>query len=166
MPAPEEIEKPLFERLSDLSISASVHRHPALYTVEESKALRGELRGAHIKNLFLRDKKRRMWLVTVLEDRQVDLKALRHRLGATGNLSFGSADLLRDALGVDPGAVTPLAVMNDPERRVQSVLDRALLDAELVNVHPLHNQATAALAPGDLVKFMTGCGHQPIQLEF
>ncbi len=134
--------------------------------VEESKALRGQLPGGHIKNLFLRDKRRNMWLVTVPEDRDVDLKALRHVLGAKGTLSFGSAELLAEALGVAPGAVTPFAVMNDREGSVTMALDRAVLANDPVNAHPLHNQATTALSPGDLLRFLSACNHPPLMLDF
>lgn len=159
------IEAPLFERLSELGIDKHVHRHPPLRTVEESKELRGSLPGLHIKNLFLRDKKRNIWLVTVLEDREVDLKALKKVLETKGNLSFGNAELLDEALGVSPGAVTPFAVMNDPDGRVRFALDRAVLQGELVNAHPLHNEATIAVAPADLLTFLEGCDHSPLMLD-
>lgn len=156
----------LLARLAELGIESTTHRHPPLHTVAESKALRGELPGGHIKNLFLRDKKKAMWLVTVLEDRDIDLKALRHQLGARGNLSFGNAELLLEVLGVQPGAVTPFAVINDPERRVSVVLDRALFDREPINAHPLTNEATTAIAADDLLAFIRACGHEPAILDF
>ena len=126
----------LLARLDELGIACETFEHPPLFTVEQSRALRGDLPGAHIKNLFLRDKKRRMWLVTVLESRDVDLKALRKRIGAQGNLSFGNAELLMTHLGVIPGAVTPLAVINDRAGEVTMVLDKALLSATVVNAQP------------------------------
>ncbi|MDA0784701.1 MAG: prolyl-tRNA synthetase associated domain-containing protein, partial [Proteobacteria bacterium] len=138
----QDIEAPLLARLDALGIAVEIHRHPPLHTVAESRELRGALPGGHIKNLFLRDKKRNQWLVTVLEDTTVNLKALRHTLGASGNLSFGSADLLASSLGVAPGSVTPFAVMNDTDGLVSMVLDRAILDHDPVNAHPLHNGAT------------------------
>jgi Ala-tRNA(Pro) deacylase len=156
----------LFARLDELGLRHRTVEHPALYTVEQSRELRGDLPGAHIKNLFLRDKKRRMWLVTVLEDREMDLKALRHRIGAQGNLSFGNADLLMEHLGVIPGAVTPFAVINDRAGNVAMVLDRALLEIDPVNAHPLRNDRTTAIAPGDLVRFLEAEGHAPLVLDF
>ena len=159
------IEAPLMQRLQALDIPCNTHRHPPLRTVEESKALRGQLPGGHIKNLFLRDKKRTQWLVTVLEDREIDLKAMRRFLGAKGTLSFGSAELLAESLGVEPGAVTPFAVMNDSAGRVAMVLDRGVLAHDPVNAHPLHNQATTSLAPGDLLRFLEDCGHPPLMLD-
>ncbi|NKB49924.1 MAG: prolyl-tRNA synthetase associated domain-containing protein [Alphaproteobacteria bacterium] len=157
----ETIEAPLLARLAALGISVEIHRHPPLHTVSESQALRGDMPGAHIKNLFLRDKKRNKWLVTVPEDAAIDLKALRHVIGATGNLSFGNSELLVECLGVEPGSVTPFAVINDPDGAVTMVLARGVLAPGLVNAHPLHNQATAAIANGDLLRFLEDCGHPP-----
>lgn len=156
----------LFARLDELGIACTTHAHPPLFTVEQSRALRGNLPGAHIKNLFLRDKKRRMWLVTVLESRDVDLKALRPRIGAQGNLSFGSAELLMDHLGVIPGAVTPFAVINDGTGKVTMVLDSALQSGVLVNAHPLRNDRTSAIAAEDLVRFLDAEGHPPLIIDF
>ncbi len=158
-------EAGLLLRLDHLGISYENHRHPPLMTVDDSKSLRGNLPGGHVKNLFLRDKKKTLFLVTVDEDRTVDLKSLRHRIGAKSNLSFGSPDLLAEALGVLPGAVTPFAVMNDTERRVTAFLDGSLLGHDRVNAHPLHNEATTTLAPGELVRFMRECGHDPEILD-
>jgi Ala-tRNA(Pro) deacylase len=156
----------LFARLDELGIACETHEHPPLYTVEQSRALRGDLPGAHIKNLFLRDKKRRMWLVTVLESRDIDLKALRQRIGAKGTLSFGNADLLMAHLGVIPGAVTPFAVINDRAGSVTMVLDAALQAGTVVNAHPLRNDRTSAIAAEDLVRFLEAEGHPPLILDF
>jgi len=161
----QDIEAPLLARLDELGIEIAMHRHPPLHTVEESRALRGNMPGSHIKNLFLRDKKRTQWLVTVPEDADVDLKALRHELGASGNLSFGSAQLLGESLGVKPGSVTPFAVMNDTAGIVTMVLARAVLAAEPVNAHPLHNEATAAIAGDDLLRFLDACQHPPVMID-
>ena len=160
-PTPTALEAPLMARLDALGITVETHRHPPVYTVAEAKALRGELPGAHIKNLLLRDRKRRLWLLTVLEDRRLDLKALRAVLGARGGLSFASAELLWETLGVRPGAVTPLAAINDLEQRVTVVLDRGLEQQPWVNCHPLHNAATTAMRPADLVRFLVACEHPP-----
>jgi Ala-tRNA(Pro) deacylase len=161
-----QIEAPLLARLGELGITSTIHRHPAVFTVEQSKALRGELPGAHIKNLFVRDKKRNFWLITVLEERQLDLKALKDRLNASGNLSFASAEYLHEILGVEAGAVTPLAVMNDAGGVVKAILDAAIPKAERVNIHPLHNEATLTMAPVDLLRFMEACGHKPVLMSF
>lgn len=156
----------LFARLDELGLAHETVEHEALYTVEQSRALRGDLDGAHIKNLFLRDKKRRMWLVTVLENREMDLKALRHRIGAQGNLSFGNAELLMENLGVIPGAVTPFSVINDRNGAVTMVLDKALTEIDPVNAHPLRNDRTTAISPDDLVAFLQAENHAPLVLNF
>lgn len=165
MDKPQDIEGPLLARLADLGIEITIHRHPALHTVDESRALRGTMPGSHIKNLFLRDKKRNQWLVTVPEDAKVDLKALRHILEASGNLNFGSAVLLEASLGVQPGSVTPFAVMNDTEGVVTMVLANDVLKNDPVNAHPLHNEATAAIPRDDLVRFLAACAHPPVMID-
>lgn len=159
----------LLRRLDALGIAYRSVSHPPVFTVDEAKALRGELPGHHIKNLFLRNKKGRMWLVTCLEDRDVDLKVLGDRLEA-GRFSFGSAERLMTHLGVRPGAVTPFAVINDKAGAVTMVLDSGVMapgpDEHLVNCHPLVNTMTTALAPEDLVRFLEAEGHAPLMLDF
>jgi Ala-tRNA(Pro) deacylase len=155
----------LFARLDRLGIAHRTVEHPPVYTVEEAKALRGNLPGHHIKNLFLRNKKEEMWLVVALEDRAIDLKRLGEVLGA-GRLSFGSADRLKRYLGVEPGSVTPLSLVNDEARAVQLVLDRGVADGGPVNAHPLVNTMTTALAPADLLRFFEATGHTPRWLDF
>jgi Ala-tRNA(Pro) deacylase len=154
----------LLARLDALGIAHRNHEHAAVFTVEEAKALRGELAGGHIKNLFLRNKKEEMWLVVAEEDKRIDLKALGDRLGA-GKLSFGSPDRLLRYLGVLPGAVTPFGIINDKDRKVRVVLDRDLLGFNPVNAHPLVNTMTTALAPQDLVRFLAAEGHDPLVID-
>ena len=154
----------LLERLAALGIETRTVHHEPLFTVEQSKALRGQLPGGHAKSLFLRNKKGRMWLVTCLEDRRVDLKALAAALDG-GRFSFGSAERLMAHLGVIPGAVTPFAVINDGGGAVQTVLDKALLDHDPLNFHPLDNARTTAIAPGDLPRFLEAVGHPPLVLD-
>lgn len=158
---PEE----LFARLAALGIETTTHEHPPLFTVEESKALRGDLPGGHCKSLFLRDKKRNLWLTVMLEDRAIDMKALRTLIGASGSLSFGSPELLDELLGVKPGAVTPFALMNDTGQRLSVVLDAEMMGLDPLNYHPLANTATTAIAPADLVAFIEACGHTPQILD-
>src|SRR5215813_5296740 len=126
----------LLARLAELGITSRTVDHDAVFTVEEAKALRGELPGGHIKNLFLRNKKEEMWLVVAEEDKRIDLKALGELLGA-GKLSFGSPDRLMTYLGVLPGAVTPFSIINDKAGKVTLVLDADLLGLDPVNCHPL-----------------------------
>src|SRR4029077_1240910 len=119
--------------------------HPPLFTVEESRRLRGKIPGGHTKNLFLRDKRDRVFLVSALEDAAIDLKGVHHRLGA-GRFSFGSAALMRESIGIDPGAVTPFALMNDTVGRVAVVLDAAMMRQEKLYFHPLVNTRTTTVS--------------------
>jgi Ala-tRNA(Pro) deacylase len=155
----------LLARLKELGIESHTVDHAPVFTVEESKGLRGQLPGGHVKNLFLRNKKEEMWLVTVEESKRVDLKALGEKLtGATGGaakLSFGSADRLMQYLGVIPGAVTPFAVINDKGKAVRMVLDQDLLRHDVVHAHPLVNFKATALSPKDLLRFLEAEGHAP-----
>lgn len=155
----------LFARLEALGIETTTIRHPPVFTVEEAKTLRGELPGGHTKNLFVRDKKGRMWLIVCLEDRRVDLKALSGRL-ASGRLSFASAGRLMAHLGVVPGAVTPFALINDRTGAVTAVLDADMLTRHArLNFHPLDNAMTTGIAPEDLVRFLEAVDHAPVLLD-
>lgn len=158
-PHPPQSPAQLLAHLTDLGLQTTTVSHPPVYTVEEAKALRGELPGVHIKNLFLRDKKGRMWLVVAQEDRPIDLRALGELLG--GRLSFASADRLMTFLGVSPGSVTPFGVIHDTGCLVQVVLDQELLQHDLICCHPLRNDHTTAISPRDLMTFFAACGHTP-----
>lgn len=154
----------LFARLDVLGIDYETHLHEPVFTVEEAKHLRGALPGAHCKSLFIRDKKKVCFLVVCLEDRRLDMKALATLLDS-GRLSFASAERLRQRLGVEPGSVTPFAAINDeaPEAgdaKVRIVLDEQMMDAELVNYHPLRNTMTTALSPDSLLRFLQSTGHE------
>ena len=151
----------LFAYLDDRGIPHKTVKHPPVFTVEQAKKLRGELPGAHTKNLFLRDKKYDLYLVVALESAEIDLKSLHRRLGATGRFSFGAADLLREVWGVEPGSVTPFGAINDTGGRVTVVLDAGMMEHETLNYHPLDNTMTTAIARDDLVKFLESTGHQP-----
>jgi Ala-tRNA(Pro) deacylase len=150
----------LFALLDRLGIAHKTVTHPPLFTVEQSRALRGQIPGGHTKNLFLTDKKGALFLVSALEEAAIDLKSLHHLLGA-GRFSFGSADLMRATLGIDPGAVSPFAAMNDTATRVAVVLDAAMMQHATINFHPLDNTMTTAIAQDDLVKFLVATGHPP-----
>ena len=159
-------DQDLFARLKELGIAHETVSHQAVFTVEEAQAVRGDSNGAHIKNLFLRDKKKNLFLVTALETSPVDLKQLRHMIGASGNLSFGNAELLMEVLGVVPGSVSPLCIFNDAGRRVHLVLDKAVLDHETVHAHPLRNDMTTALGSQDLLAFLKAEGYEPQIVDF
>ena len=157
MPATrEELEM----RLEELGIATKSWEHDPVFTVEEAKALRGEIPGGHCKNLFLKDKKGQLWLVVTLEEAQVDLKSLPAKIGAA-RLSFGKPDLLLEALGIEPGSVTPFAVINDDTQRVNVILDEKMMAEEVVNFHPLKNNATTTIKSQDLLSFIKACGHSP-----
>jgi Ala-tRNA(Pro) deacylase len=150
----------LFARFRALGIETVTVEHPPLFTVEQSKELRGDIPGAHTKNLFLKCKKGTLWLVVALESTPVNLKTLHTRLGC-GRLSFGSAELLREVLGVEPGSVTPFAVINDTKGLVTVVLDQALLGFDRLNFHPLVNTATSGISLDGLKAFLADCKHPP-----
>lgn len=158
MPAsPEQ----LFAYLDSLKIPHRTVQHQPLFTVEQSRSLRGEIPGGHTKNLFLRDKKGTIFLVVAPEDATIELKSLHRLLGATGRFSFGAANLMLDLLGVTPGSVTPFGAINDTECRVTVVLDRALMEFPVINCHPLINTMTTSIAWDDLVRFLEATGHPP-----
>ena len=153
----------LLEVLARLGIAHETVRHPAVYTVEESLRVIGELPGGHFKNLFLRDKPGRMWLVVMPAERSIDLKQLAALLG-TSRLSFANAARMARYLGVGAGAVTPFAVINDHEHAVTVVIDQEMLSRDRVNLHPLENTATTGLAPAGLIRFLEAVGHPPLLL--
>lgn len=150
----------LLTHLDALSIAHETVEHPPLFTVEDSQKLRGEIPGAHTKNLFLKCKKGSFWLITALEDTQVELKSLHKKLG-TGRLSFGNAELLKDLLGIAPGSVSAFCAINDKEKRVSVVLDERLAEYDQINLHPLVNTATTRISYPDLLAFLEQCGHVP-----
>jgi Ala-tRNA(Pro) deacylase len=157
MPAtPDE----MFAYLDRLGIAHDTVTHPPLFTVEQSRALRGQIPGGHTKNLFLKDKKGALFLVSALEDAAIELKSLHRRLGAA-RFSFGSAELLRETLGVEPGAVTPFGAINDKAGRVRIVLDAAMMTHATLNYHPLVNTLTTSIACDDFLRFLAATGHPP-----
>ena len=155
----------LMAYLDHLRIETKTVDHPPLYTVEQSRALRGEIAGAHTKNLFVKDKKGRYFLLTVGEEADVDLKSVHQAISASGRVSFGKPEAMMDLLGVQPGAVTALGVFNDVGGLVTLVLDAALMQNEIVNCHPLTNEATTTIASRDLVRFAEATGHTPLILN-
>ena len=159
MPATTSAE--LLARLDALGLKTTTVEHPPLHTVEESQALRGEIPGAHTKNLFLKDKKGALFLVVAAEEAVIELRQLHNRIGASGRLSFGKPELLRAVLGVEPGSVTPFGLINDDPPQVGVVLDAGLMANETINCHRLVNTATTTIASRDLVAFIRSTGHEP-----
>ena len=151
----------LFAYLDSLGIAHKTVTHPAVFTVEEGRDLRGAIPGGHTKNLFLRDKKGTAFLVVTLEDAAIELKSLHRLLGASGRFSFGSAELMGELIGVEPGSVTPFAAINDTAGQVTVVLDAAMMAHEELNFHPLRNTGTTTVSREGLVKFLEATGHLP-----
>lgn len=150
----------LLAMLTDMGITYKLHHHPAFFTVEEGLAFEKDIEGAHCRNLFLRDKRERMVLVSALNETKIDLKKLNLLIGFE-RLSFGSAERLWTYLGVRPGSVCPYAAINDKEGLVPVVLDKAMFAYDIVNFHPLLNTMTIGVAPMDLVRFLEKIGHDP-----
>jgi Ala-tRNA(Pro) deacylase len=159
-PMPASPEQ-LFAYLDNLGIAHQTVSHPPVFTVEEARTLRGQVAGGHTKNLFLRDKKGALFLVVAPEDAAIELKSLHRLLGASGRFSFGSADLLRETLGVEPGSVTPFAVINDKAGRVTVILDAAMMAHGRLNFHPLTNTGTTTISREGLLQFLEATGHRP-----
>lgn len=151
-----------------LDAHAIAHRtldHPPVFRVEEGREIKAGLPGGHTKNLFLKDGKDQLWLVSALGDAAVDLKALPRAIGSA-RLSFASAELMWSVLGVEPGSVTAFALINDAERRVRLVLDAALLASDPVNFHPLRNDATTAVSRDGLQAFLRALQITPMIVDF
>ncbi|HXX39436.1 MAG TPA: prolyl-tRNA synthetase associated domain-containing protein [bacterium] len=151
--------------LKNSNINALTVEHPPVFTVAESQRLRGEIPGEHTKNLFLRDNNRNYFLVVAGEDRSVDLKRLCKLIGARGRLSFAPREALAEVLGIEAGAVSPLAVINDEAKRVQVIIERELLTCHLINCHPLVNYRTTSLSPQQLLDFLKNTGHEPLRVD-
>ncbi len=155
----------LFAFLDSLAIPVTTTRHPPLFTVADSQALRGTIPGGHTKNLFLKDKKDNYFLVTVDEEAVVDLKQIHHLIGAASRVSFGKPEALMELLGVTPGGVTVFGLINDTNGRVRLVLDEALMRNAVINGHPLTNEATTSIGRDDLLRFVRATGHEPAILK-
>ncbi len=155
-----EPEQALFATLDALGIAIQKLEHKPVFTVAESEEIHHAMPGFHTKNLFLKDEGGAFWLVTAPADATIDVKALRHKIGSR-RLSFGKPDAMMELLGLEPGSVTPLAVINDTAGKVTLVLDTALTGETQVNVHPLRNTATIGLKGTDLVRVATHLGHAP-----
>lgn len=151
----------LHNYLAELGITVSTVTHPALFTVADSQGLRGDIAGGHTKNLFLKDKKDNFFLVTVEEDAVVDLKTIHTLIGAASKVSFGKPEKLMEYLGLIPGAVSTFGAINDTGHLVSVILDEALMRHEIINAHPLTNEATTSIQRDDLLKFLKATGHEP-----
>jgi Ala-tRNA(Pro) deacylase len=158
-------EERLFGFLDRIDVAHTTLRHPPVFRVEEGAEIKAALPGGHTKNLFLKDAKDRLWLVSALGETRVDLKALPATIGAA-RLSFGSEALLEQVLGVRAGSVTAFALINDAGRQVTFVLDAALLACDLLNFHPLTNTATTAVSRDGFLAFLSALGIEPMVVDF
>lgn len=154
----------LISILDNLEINYQIFDHEPIFTVAEGEHLKANIPGTHCRNLFVRDKKGRMFLVVVANETAVDLKKLSGLLDC-GRLSFGSPERLWQHLGIYPGAVCPFTVINDKDHQVDVILDRFMMDQEIVNYHPLDNAKTISVRPADLLKFLDSTGHKPRILD-
>lgn len=155
----------LFRFLDELGIAHKTKSHPPVFTVAESVSLRDEIPGGHTKNLFVKDKKDNFFLLTVEEHASVDLKTVHTIIGAASKVSFGKPEMLMEYLGVVPGSVTAFGAINDTGKNVTFVLDKDLMGHEIINCHPLSNDATTSIGRDDLIRFMEATGHTPLVLK-
>jgi Ala-tRNA(Pro) deacylase len=158
------VSQPLFACLDSLGIAHSTAEHEPVFTVEDGRDWKHEIPGLHCKNLFMKDAKGRIALAVLPGDKRADIKGIEKKAGL-GRLSFGKAELLKDVLGVEPGSVTPFALINDRERRVLVILDADMMQAETVNYHPLRNDASTTIRAEDLMKFVRALGYQPLVFD-
>jgi Ala-tRNA(Pro) deacylase len=164
LPSADNREAALYARFGALGIVWTTYAHAPVFTVEKAAALYDSQPDGHTKNLFLKDKKDGLWLVTLRDALRVDLNALSRDLGAP-RFSFGSAELLIATLGIEAGSITPFAVMNDTQAKVRLVLDAGMLGIAPLNFHPMRNDRTTAIAPEDLFVFVRASGHEPLIVE-
>lgn len=151
--------------LEAIGVEATTHDHPAVFRVGEGEAIKDAIPGAHTKNLFLKDAKDHLWLISAQDRTAIDLKRLPPVIGS-GRLSFGNEQLMGETLGVTPGSVTALALINDADHKLRFVLDRNLAEAALVNFHPLTNTATTTLSQAGLRRFLAAVGVEPMVVDF
>ncbi|MCK5312406.1 MAG: prolyl-tRNA synthetase associated domain-containing protein [Desulfobacteraceae bacterium] len=152
-------QKELLDVLTQIGIEYTNHEHPAVFTVEEADLQHEGIDGVHSKNLFFKDKKKKLFLVVTLSDKPIVIKEVAKKIGAKSP-SFGKPDLLAQVLGVIPGAVTPFAIVNDETHDVKVILDEEMMENELLNFHPLENTATTTINSKDLVKFLEHCDQE------
>jgi len=154
----------LFHRLTELGIETETVDHKPMFTVEDGEEVLKNVPGGQCKSLFLKDKKASLWLVVMLGEDRLDTNALQKTLGSA-RLSFGKPELMQSVLGVEPGSVTPFALINPSASDVQVILQRRMMEMDLLNYHPLKNDATTTISSGDLLKFVRAMGHDPLVLD-
>ena len=155
----------LYAFLDAHGIAHTTHHHPRVFRVDEGAEIKAAMPGGHSKNLFLKDHKGQLWLISALGETRIDLKSLPGVIGS-GRLSFGSEERLYEALGVTPGSVTAFALINDPEHKVRFVIDKALYESEPINFHPLSNDATTAVSREGFAAFLKALGREYQVIDF
>jgi Ala-tRNA(Pro) deacylase len=155
----------LFKKLKDLKITYQVFEHEPLFTVEQAKAATGHIPAAGCKNLFLKDSKKRLWLIVALDNTKIELKKVSKEINAP-ELRFADSQLLLECLRVKPGSVTPFGLINDINHEVTVILDSKLFEHNLAGFHPLENSATVTISPQDLERFIYSCGNKLIVFDF
>ncbi|XP_028409664.1 prolyl-tRNA synthetase associated domain-containing protein 1-like [Dendronephthya gigantea] len=158
----------LMNFLENEGITTETIEHPEVFTVETMMEHLKDVNGAVGKNLFLKDKKKKLWLLTTLHDREIDLKVIAKKVGAPGGLRFADESILQEKLGVSQGCVTPLAIFNDHAGDVKVILDSGFFNGnhERCFFHPMVNSASTGLTPDDLKKFIKATGHEAILIDF
>ncbi len=151
-----QTQEELLNVLTQIGIEYTNHEHPAVYTVEQASQHHKGIKGVHSKNLFLKDKKKNLFLVVTLSDKSIKIKEVAKKINAKSP-SFGKPELLEQALGIIPGAVTPFAVINAKDHNIKVILDEEMMENELLNFHPLVNTATTTISSNSLIKFMEYC---------
>ncbi len=145
--------KKIIEILNKKGYDYDFHEHKALFTVEDSVKLRGKIKGSHTKNLFLKNKKDKFYLITCEENTNLNLKKISKSLDL-GNLSFAREEYLLELLGIKPGSVSPFALLNNAENNVDFYLEDKLYNSDFVNFHPLTNTATITMKCEEFIEFM------------
>ncbi|MGB7288412.1 MAG: prolyl-tRNA synthetase associated domain-containing protein [Salaquimonas sp.] len=152
----------LLSLLDELGMKVETHKHEAVFTVEESDHVTASIPGGHTKNLFLKDKKGNFFLIIAGNKARISLNKIHSLIGASGRVSFANADYLMEHLGVKPGSVNAFAPMNDHQKLVNVIIDKPLLENELINCHPLINEMTTTISREDLLKFLEFTDHNPM----
>tara|TARA_B100001123_G_C14910439_1_gene867583 strand:- start:172 stop:711 length:540 start_codon:yes stop_codon:yes gene_type:complete len=154
----------LFAMLDKFNIPTKTHAHRPVRTVEENRSLRGALPGMHCKTLFFKDRKDGFWLCAMEETLKLNIRTLSDLIGST-RLSFAKPERVKSKLGVEPGAISPFALINNPQNDINMIFDATLMAARVVNFHPLVNDRTTAINPDDLLLFIQACGHRPLHVD-
>lgn len=154
----------LLKKLEDRGIPYTLYRHQPVFTVAESQSIDRDIPGAHVRNMFIRDKKEVMFLVTLRHETMIDLKKLPDVINC-GRISFGSPDRLWKYLGIRPGSVNPFCILCDTEKQVTLILEKAMMEEDIINVHPMDNSMTVGIKPADLLRLLDDHGVKPIIID-